>query len=90
MALDPRDEEAVQQVGVKVEESADGSARVTAAPLDDGGFVEFLPAGTEVAGEFRCADCGYGAVIQRVLPQCPMCTGTVWERRGPLPPRLLD
>jgi rubrerythrin len=49
--------------------------------------VDFEVAGTEVAGEFRCAECGYGAVVHRVLPPCPMCAGTVWESRGPVPPR---
>ena len=75
----------MQEVGVEVEESA-----VPAGPLplevslDDAGFVEFGVAGSPAAGEFRCAECGYGAVVQRVLPQCPMCGGTVWESRGPL------
>jgi rubrerythrin len=40
-------------------------------------------AGSNTSGEFRCADCGYGAVVQQVLPPCPMCQGTVWERREP-------
>lgn len=39
--------------------------------------------GTDTAGEFRCSGCGYGAVVQRVLPPCPMCGGTVWESRPP-------
>jgi len=75
----------VGQVGVEAREA---ELRVAAAPLevtlDDTGFVEFAVAGTSVSGEFRCADCGYGAVVQRVLPQCPMCSGAVWESRGPL------
>jgi rubrerythrin len=75
----------VEQVGVHVEES---SAPVKQAPvempLDDSGFVDFAVAGSRVAGEFRCAECGYGAVVQRVLPHCPMCGGAVWESRGPL------
>jgi len=45
-------------------------------------FVEFFAAGSDASGEYRCADCGYGAVVQRVLPPCPMCRGAVWERRG--------
>jgi rubrerythrin len=49
-------------------------------------FVDFAVTGTEVAGEFRCADCGYGAVVHRALPPCPMCGGAVWENRGPLGP----
>ncbi|MDX6481233.1 MAG: Zinc-ribbon containing domain [Gaiellaceae bacterium] len=48
---------------------------------EDPGFVDFAVAGSEASGEFRCADCGYGAVVQRALPPCPMCRGTVWERR---------
>lgn len=63
----------MDQVGVQVEER-----------LDDAGLVEFAIAGSPVAGEFRCAECGYGAVVQRVLPPCPMCGGAVWESRGPL------
>lgn len=73
----------MKQVGVQIEESATSSARVAAVALDDPGFVDFAVAGTEVSGEFRCPECGYGAVIHRVLPRCPMCGGTVWERPGP-------
>jgi len=50
-------------------------------------LVDFAVTGTKISGEFRCSDCGYGAVVQRVLPPCPMCGGTVWETR---PPRLAD
>jgi hypothetical protein len=75
----------VAEVGVRVEEPA---GPVAPAPLDvaldDTGFVEFAVAGTPVAGEFRCAECRYGAVVQRVLPACPMCGGAVWESRGRL------
>ena len=39
----------------------------------------FYAAGCEAAGEFRCAECGYGAIVRRVLPPCPMCRGVVWE-----------
>jgi hypothetical protein len=52
--------------------------------LDEGGLVEFVVAGSSISGEFWCAECRYGAVVQRVLPHCPMCGGTVWESRGPL------
>lgn len=78
------------QAGVEVEESSAAVVPAAETPLDDSGFLDFAVAGTEVAGEFRCADCGYGAVVQRVLPQCPMCAGTVWESRGPLAPRPVD
>jgi rubrerythrin len=77
------DEEAVQDVEVQVEGSADASNTLTALPLDDPGFVEFSVAGTEVSGDFRCADCGYGAVVHRSLPPCPMCGRTVWESCAP-------
>jgi hypothetical protein len=77
------DEEAVQDVGVHVEGSAEAPRAPAELPLDDPGFVEFSLAGAEVSGEFRCADCGYGAVVHRVLPPCPMCSGKVWETRPP-------
>lgn len=44
----------------------------------------------EVPLELRCADCGYGAVVHRVVPLCPMCSGTVWELRRPVARRLVD
>jgi rubrerythrin len=74
-------------VGIQIEESVatqatDPDVQVDEVQLDDPGFLDFAVAGVELAGEFRCADCGYGAVIQRVLPVCPMCGGTVWESRA--------
>jgi rubrerythrin len=74
----------VQQVGAQVEKSAEMRSPAPAVPLDDSGFADFTVAGTPASGEFRCADCGYGAVVQRELPQCPMCGGTIWESRRPL------
>lgn len=74
-------------VGVQIEESAAHLPAVE-TPLDDTGFVEFAVAGAEVAGDFRCAECGYGAVVQRVIPLCPMCGGTVWESHGSAPRRV--
>ena len=71
----------MHEVVVQLEGSA-GVPSVQPPPaFDDPGFVEFMATGTEVSGEFRCADCGYGAVVQRVLPPCPMCGGAVWESR---------
>ena len=55
--------------------------------VDESGFVDFAITGTDASGEFRCADCGYGAVVRRALPPCPMCGGTAWESRLP---RLVD
>jgi rubrerythrin len=81
------DNEAVQNVGVHVDESAGRVESTAGVTLDDAGFTEFTLAGTEVSGEFRCADCGYGAVVQRALPHCPMCGGSVWESR---PLRFVD
>jgi rubrerythrin len=81
----------VEQVGVEVEESAAASVSAPATQFDDSGFIEFFSAGALVTGEFRCPDCGYGAVVHRALPPCPMCGGTVWESLGPASPaRLLD
>jgi hypothetical protein len=36
-------------------------------------------AGGRAKGEFRCSECGYGVVISKVLPSCPMCHGDTWE-----------
>lgn len=60
--------------------------------LEPAGYVEFLVAGESAVGEFRCSECGYGVIVQRALPRCPMCGGEAWEqsawspfsRRGPL------
>ena len=43
------------------------------------GLPVFLAAGSRAGGEFRCAECGYGIVVRRVLPTCPMCRGLSWE-----------
>jgi rubrerythrin len=80
----------VQGFGVQIGESADGEVEATDAALDESGFADFSVAGAHASGEFRCADCGYGAVLHRALPPCPMCGGTVWETRGPRVSRLLD
>jgi rubrerythrin len=84
------DEGAVKQVGVEVEESAATPLPAAETVLDEPGFVDFVVAGSQVSGEFRCADCGYGAVVRRELPSCPMCGGTVWESRGPAAKRSVD
>lgn len=71
------------RVGIDLGEAVDvPEAPATSLP-DVGDYVDFAAAGSDVAGEFRCGDCGYGAVVQKVLPPCPMCRGTVWERRAP-------
>lgn len=31
------------------------------------------------ASEYRCADCGYGAILRHTRPTCPMCGGVRWE-----------
>jgi rubrerythrin len=74
------------RVGVEIDGAAAARVSAVEVPLDDAGFVDFAVAGTAAAGEFRCAECGYGAVVQRVIPSCPMCGGTVWESRGPRRP----
>lgn len=72
---------------VQVEESPKAPSLPAPLPFDVAGFADFAVAGTEASGEFRCSDCGYGAVVRRALPSCPMCGGTVWES---LPPRLAE
>jgi rubrerythrin len=51
--------------------------------VDDSDFAELAIAAVDVPGEFRCSDCGYGAIVRRALPPCPMCGGTEWESRLP-------
>jgi hypothetical protein len=48
----------------------------------DGDYVEFWSAGSHAKGEFRCADCGYGAIVTAALPRCPMCGCESWEPAG--------
>jgi len=47
------------------------------APED---YVQFVPAGEHVKGEYRCAECGYGVTVYRELPRCPMCGNETWEQ----------
>jgi len=72
----------VERVGLQVERDEETRAAAL-VPLPDDGFVDFMLAGTAAKGDFRCTDCGYGAVVQRVLPTCPMCGGEIWELREP-------
>lgn len=81
-------DEAVEQLGSRLEEQTETPPAADTAQLVDDGFVDFVLAGTVARGEFRCTDCGYGAVIQRVLPACPMCAGEIWEARPPSGPRF--
>jgi hypothetical protein len=34
--------------------------------------------GNRAAGDFYCADCGYGISLRGSLPTCPMCGGATW------------
>ncbi len=44
------------------------------------GLAEFdLRAGRE---ELRCAVCGYGVIVSRRPPACPMCQGSRWDEVG--------
>jgi rubrerythrin len=87
-APSPRTKKAVKQVGVRVELSAAPRGATAGTPPEVPVFADFALAGTQVSGDFRCANCGYGAVVQHALPRCPMCGGTVWESRGPRVPRF--
>ena len=55
--------------------------------VDDSVLVDYASTETDGSREFRCTDCGYGAIIRRGLPPCPMCGGSLWES---LPPRARD
>jgi rubrerythrin len=44
-----------------------------------GDYVAFRRTGETAKGSFRCADCGYGVVVNAPLPLCPMCGSMVWE-----------
>lgn len=78
-----------QQLGSQVDEQAEAPLETVTVPVVVDDFVEFLLAGAPAKGEFRCTDCGYGAVIQRVLPVCPMCSGEIWEARPANGPRFV-
>jgi len=45
-----------------------------------GDYVDFLAAGAHAKGEYHCAACGYGVIVYRTLPVCPMCGGIEWEQ----------
>jgi len=47
---------------------------------EEEGYVRFWRAGVAAKGEFRCSGCGYGAIVSRLLPVCPMCGGEAWEQ----------
>jgi len=48
-------------------------------PTSEGDYVDFFVTGMPAAGEYHCAECGYGVTVHATLPQCPMCSGTTWE-----------
>ena len=43
-------------------------------------FVAFSTAGEPAKGEYHCSECGYGVMVFRRLPVCPMCAGKTWEQ----------
>jgi hypothetical protein len=45
-----------------------------------GDYVEFIAAGQQVKGEYHCAECGYGVIVFKELPRCPMCGNASWEQ----------
>jgi rubrerythrin len=53
-----------------------------AGTAEDGAYVEFWQTGTMAKGEFSCSECGYGVIVARELPPCPMCGGESWEQAG--------
>lgn len=63
--------------GMMREGSVDNGERLGAT-----GLADVLAAGRPAVGEFHCSGCGYGVIVQRELPRCPMCSGTEWEESG--------
>ena len=55
------------------------------AALERNGDPVFSRAGTSAFGDYRCAECGYGITVRRILPQCPMCRGVAWEEPSTSP-----
>ena len=55
------------------------------AALEPSGDPVFFAAGTAAAGEFHCAECGYGISVRTLLPECPMCRGIEWEEPSTSP-----
>jgi rubrerythrin len=35
--------------------------------------------------ELFCGDCGYGIVVRRDPPECPMCRACAWRERPDFP-----
>jgi rubrerythrin len=60
-------------------------AGVIEALAGEEGHLEDVTAGESAVGEFRCAECGYGVIVHRGLPPCPMCGGETW-RQAPWSP----
>lgn len=44
----------------------------------DGTWPTTTPAGVH---EFFCSECGYGIVVRREPPTCPMCRSDAWSDR---------
>jgi hypothetical protein len=42
---------------------------------------EHLDATSQTARELWCGGCGYGVVVRREPPECPMCRGSCWHER---------
>ena len=63
-----------------------GGAREMHSVADDVALALTGRSGEAANGDFRCAACGYGVVVLRSLPRCPMCAGQIWvaSDRGPL------
>ena len=57
----------------------DGDLQPAGTP-EESGYVDFWRAGTSAKGEFSCSECGYGVIVSKALPLCPMCGGNSWEQ----------
>jgi rubrerythrin len=64
----------------RIEEEGEMVEGASLGLRDAAGYVEFRTTGDAAVGEFHCGECGYGVIVSRELPRCPMCGGTVWEQ----------
>jgi hypothetical protein len=55
------------------------------AAVPEPDFVKFWIAGAAVIGTFCCAACGRTVRSVRQLPDCPSCSGWVWEQPASSP-----
>ena len=58
-----------RDTGGRVQMQIEASRSERAAVAEPADVPVFLAAGLEAEGEFRCAECGYGVIVRKELPQ---------------------